>query len=343
MTTTTHEASQYGDLDNILRKIQGLLAVADDPATTPEAAVNYRNQAETMMFKYRIEAAMVGTSTEKNIFRPEPEWRTFRVAKAGSPYHKQYEMLAAIALQHVDSRCVKEYEDGWYVIQAVGYESDLRFAELIFTAAMLAFGSKLEPKVDPQLSDQQNAYALRMSGMEGVRIAQALWGKGDKALCVKARKLFRQEAALRGESTEGLVGHGTSVKTFRKDYAEAFVNELHSRLWRMRMEHAQDERGLVLASRKTNVEEALYTRYEWLRPKPAGEEVWVDPTKECQRCQRAQSGYCREHSYLRPVKVKTASYSAAGAKRGRLAARTVDLGAQQKARTGSAERTAVGG
>ena len=150
MTAQTHKASQYGDLDNILRKIQGLLAVADDSATTPEAAVNYRNQAEGMMFKYRIEAAMMGTPTEKNVFRSEPEWRTFRVAKAGSPYRIQYGMLAAIALQHVDSKAVQEYEDGWYVIQAVGYESDLRFAELIFTAAMLAFSTKLEPKVELQ-------------------------------------------------------------------------------------------------------------------------------------------------------------------------------------------------
>lgn len=341
VTEATHS---YDNLDNILGKIQGLLAMADNSATTPEAAVNYRNAAEGMMFKYRIEAAMVGTSTEKNIFRPEPVWRTFRISKAGNVYHRQYEQLAAVALAHVDARCVREYADGWYTIEAIGYDSDLRFAELIFTAAMLAFGSKLEPKVDPELSDQQNAYVLRSAGLEGNRIAKLIWGSDEKALRVKARGLFRKEAALRGEDVDGLVGRGVSVKQFRNDYADAFVQELHSRLWRMRLSHAEDERGLVLASRKTNVEEALYRRYEWLRPKAAdSENSWVSPTEDCQRCQQAQSGYCREHSYLRPsqAKVKEASYSAAGAKRGRAAARTIDLGAQQRGRAGSAERIAV--
>jgi hypothetical protein len=334
------------NLDSTLAKIQGLLAVADDPATTPEAAENYRAKAEALMFKYRIDEAMLGVRNDQgNIFRPEPVWRTFRICKAGNEFRHHYEQIAVAALGHVDARCVRDYEDGWHVIHAVGYDSDLRFAELIFTAGMLAFGTKLEPRYDPNLSDQVNAYNMRSAGWEGKRIAQAIWGSDDKALRVKARKLFRREAAERGEDVEGLTGRGVSVEQFRKDYAAGFADEFWSRLWRMRQEHAQDERGLVLADRKDKVEEALYARYPHLRPRPAGEAgTWVDPTKECQRCQAAKSGYCREHSYLRPsqARPRAASYSAAGAQRGRAAARTVDLGAQQRPRANSAERTALG-
>lgn len=334
------------NLEGTLAKIQGLLAVADDPATTPEAAENYRSKAEGLMFKYRIDEAMLGVmhGTKAHVFRPEPVWRTFRIAKYGSEFREHYENIAVAALGHVDARAVREQEDGWHVLQAVGYDSDLRFAELIFTAAMLAFGTKLEPKYNPAESDQVNAYLMRSAGWEGHRIARAIWGSDDKALRVKARNLFRKEAAARGEDVDGLTGRGVNVAQFRKDYASGFTSELWSRLWRMRQQHAEDERGLVLADRKDKVEEALYTRYEWLRPKPASAgTAWVDPTKECQRCQAAKTGYCREHSYLRPSKARPreASYSAAGAQRGRAAARTVDLGLQQAPRATSAERVAI--
>lgn len=338
--------------DNILAKVQGLLAVADDPATTPEAAENYRNKAEAMMFKYRIEEAMLGSTGKEDKYRQKPVWRTFRVCKAGNTWRKQYQQIAVSALAHVDAKAVVDTEvdnetgDYWYVLHALGYDSDLRFAELIFTAGMLAFGTKLEPKYDPNLSDQVNAYVLRSAGWEGHRIAKAIWGDDAKPLRVKARSLFRKEAEARGESVEGLTGRGVNVAQFREDYAEGFADEFWSRLWRMRQEHAQDERGLVLASRKQDVEEALYERYPHMRPKPVDPNavpVWEDPQEKCAKCKAAKSGYCREHQYLKPstARPRYASYSAAGAMRGRAAARTVDLGATHTPRAGSADRPAL--
>lgn len=339
----TEQTTEAVNLDAMLAKIQGLLAVADDDATTPEAAENYRAKAEALMFKYRIEETMLNMRQPTNPFKPKPVWKTFRVCKSGNEWREHYESIAVSALGHVDAKCVRSGDnfDGeyWYTIEAVGYETDLRFAELIFTAGMLAFGTKLEPKYNAVESDQVNAYLMRSAGWEGHRIAKAIWGSDEKPLRVKARNLYRKEAAERGEDVEGLSGRGVSVAQFRKDYADAFRHEFWSRLWRMRQEHAQDERGLVLASRKSDVDEALYERYPYLRPSPEAQTVWVDPTKECQRCQNAKSGYCREHSYLRPSQAspRSASYSAAGARRGRLAARTVDLGATHKPRTESAD------
>jgi hypothetical protein len=187
------------NLDAMLAKVQGLLAVADDPATAPQAAENYRNKAEALMFKYRIEEAMLGMTQKANPFKPVPVWRTFKVCKAGNEWRHSYEGVAVAALGHVDARCVRDYEEGWHVIHAVGYETDLRFAELIFTAGMLAFGTKLEPQYNPTETDQVNAYLMRSAGWEGHRIAKAIWGSDDKALRVKARGLFRKECVARGE------------------------------------------------------------------------------------------------------------------------------------------------
>lgn len=335
-------------LDAMLAKIQGLLAVADDKATTPEAAENYRAKAEALMFQYRIEETMLGMSQPKNPFNPKPVWKTFRIAKAGSEWREHYENICVYALGHVDSRAIRSggMEDGeyWYTIEACGYESDLRFAEVIFTAAMLAFGTKLEPVYNSAESDQVNAYLMRSAGWEGHRIAKAIWGSDEKPLRVKARNLYRKEAAERGEDIEGLSGRGVNVAQFRKDYAAAFVDEFWQRLWRMRQEHAQDERGLVLASRKDEIQEAVYERYPHLRPSTTPSQGWVDPQENCARCKAAKSGYCREHAYLKPstARPRAASYSAAGARRGRMAARTIDLGPQQKPRTDAADRRALG-
>jgi len=184
---------------------------------------------------------------------------------------------------------------------------------------------------------------MRSAGWEGHRIAMAIWGRDDKALRVKARNLYRKEAAERGEDVEGLTGRGVNVAQFREDYAAAFVHEFYSRLFRMRMEHAQDERGLVLASRKNDIDEALYERYPYLRPSAMPSQGWVDPQENCERCKRAKSGYCREHGYLRPstARPRAASYSAAGARRGRLAARTIDLGATHTPRAEKSDRQAL--
>ena len=50
----TEQTATTADLDAMLRKIRGLLAVADDDATPEAAKPAYRAKAEAMMVKFRI-------------------------------------------------------------------------------------------------------------------------------------------------------------------------------------------------------------------------------------------------------------------------------------------------
>lgn len=329
------EVSQ-SKLDAVLRKVQGLMAHADDPANTPEAQETFRNKAEALMFQYRIEettlaSAQVGQQASGGVV---PVWRTIFVSRSTNEYRRTYLYMAANAVHHVDGKFESDWaknpaDEGrvWLVLHAVGYESDLRYAELLFTVMQMGFAGKMEPRVDPAKTDAENAYVLRSAGMEGRRIAALLWGDDSKPNRVKARKLFAQHAAALGEDPSVLLGRGNNVNVFRESYADAFENEMSQRLYLMRISHG-DSGEMVLASRKTNVAEAFYTRYPHKRPgRPAAPGRSIGGRDTCQKCQAAKSGYCREHAHLKPSTARYVerAYSHAGAARGRQAARSVDL------------------
>lgn len=339
MDTVTKE-----QLDKMMGKIAALIAKADNPAATPEEAATFREAADRLMAKWRIDEMMMSAAAPAGQGLT-PDWADWLVCAYASEFSMEYRMIASAVAQHVGARIAFQGQnhmvDGewgqWFMGIVVAYPSDLRYGEMLFKSAQLAFGNELEPRVDPSLGDQVNAYRLRKAGMEGRRIAMALWGSDEKNLRPKARKLFEKEARERGEDPSVLMGQGVNVKQWRKDYAQGFANELY---YRLRMSKVESPKGteVVLAGRAEAITEAYYERFPNLRPKPVsgsiGEGSIFDDQKNCKRCQAARSGYCREHQWMKPstayIKDKT-NYAARGA--GARAAQTVDLG--QTGRIGS--------
>ena len=330
------------ELEDILRKVQALLTRADHPNTPVPEAESCRAKAEALMFKYRIEETQLDSSG--HVQGIKPEWRTIDVCSNDSEYTSFYRMMASSVAQHVGIRGVfhviqredgfKENGDAEYtmhvVMEAAGYDSDLGYAELLYTACRVAFQSKLEPKVDPSKSDEENAYIMRSAGMEGWRIAEAIYGSKEKTYCIRARKLFKKYAESIGEDPTVLLGRGNTMKDFRKQYAEGFENELYYRLANMRSSRAQSEVGLVLKGRVDAINELFYDRYPQFRPVDDGgySKTYADPREGCAKCAKAKSGYCRDHSYLKPstARPKQRRTNWAARERGADAARTVDLG-----------------
>lgn len=341
------------NLDDLLRKIHALIAVADDPATPPEAAESYRQRAEGMMHKYRIDETMMvtGNAAATGI---APVWRTVWLCRTNNEFNGTYRYMGSNAISHVQGKAVSTVasnpdDEGrsWWVLEAVGYDSDLRYADLIFTAMSLAFASKMEPKPNPALTDAENCYVLRSAGWTGGQISRALWGRDDKAARSKARRLFAQLCVEKGEDPTPLLGQGNDVSAYRTAYADGFESEMYSRLARMRMSTG-DDGALVLKSRGENVKEAFYTRYPNLRPgKPTvGREIGPTggPGGTCEKCNKAKAGYCRDHMYLKPstARYREKQYSQAGYARGVTAAQHVDLGGGGKGRVGNSTPKEIG-
>lgn len=332
------EAITGEKLEGMLRKVQALLTQADHPNTDPTEANIFRDKAEALMYRYRIDEAMLAQAQPAGL-EIKPKWGEWFVCGAASEFKFNYTAIARYVMDHVGIRGVFQQrnvivdERPAYTIVAysVGYESDLRIAEALFTSCMLAFQQKLEPRYDPSLSDQENAYNMRSAGMEGWRIAQAIFGSTEKKYRPKARALFKAEAIKRGEDPSVLLGKGNSMLAYREDFASGFAHEIYSRLSQMRMSRQDEEKGeLVLASRNERINEEFYSVYPQYRPaevKTTSTVGSVDPRTGCAKCAKAKSGYCRDHTYLKPRYVRGGRrYNYAAQDRGRQAARSVDLG-----------------
>jgi hypothetical protein len=213
-----------------------------------------------------------------------------------------------------------------WTAQGVGFEADVQYAEMLYTAARMAFGAKLEPKVDPTQSDQVNVYRLRSAGIERVRIADIMWGNTDKVFLGRVGRMYKAECANRGEEA-ALSGRGVTGAAYREAYAEEFARTFARRLVAAR----SGGNGVALGNREHTLNEAFYARFPDMRPKAAVEgDEWVDPRSLCEKCKKAKNGACREHPWGSSRGPKGRDPFSAAAERGRAsgsaAARTVDIG-----------------
>lgn len=311
-------------LAEMLRKVQALLANADSyEETNPATAANYRERAEIIMRKYRIEEEELRQTKIASGTAAKPVVMNFPFAESHSKYVTQYYWLMLQAMNHVGVKgdyhwdYVVDEETGRRthscVMTMVGFDSDVQVAQLLYTNMRLTFAEKLEPKVDRSLSDADNVYRLRSAGLERPRIGEIM-GWGSQA-AQKVTKVYIQACKERGEDPK-VVGKRLNAKTYRESYADGFVAEIRARLRRMRATAAEST-ALVLAGRNEAVEEAFYEQFPHLRPKPA-----VAGSTTCAKCRKAASGYCRDH---KPRAYKPRPFSQQGWAAGSEAARDADL------------------
>jgi hypothetical protein len=349
---------------NYASQIAALLANAEDDSQSAAAREAYRNKAEELMRKYRIEEEEA-LATEGSGVVPIMDSLDIMERNAwGNPLRVYYWQMWSVITLHCGVRTSGKYdyaEDGGAKLTAVsvGYEGDVRYAELLWTAARLVFMTRIDAKVDVNLSDAENCYYMRNSGMKRNEIAKKLWGSAsdDGAAHGKVQRLYLAECVRRDE-TPRVSGRGIQVDVYREAYARSFVSELSWRLQAASDAVDSTTGGLVLHGRKERVDEAFYKEFPNHRPMSAEEAAKLREEQEaeeaaCERCKRAKSGKCSTH---RPYEVtaaerrrferKYASPEAyAGERSGRSAAKQVHIGRQTEKTTratGSPERTALG-
>lgn len=319
--------------DKILGQVRALIAKADSTQHKGEEDL-LRAKAESLMLKYRIEEWKVHEQAIGTTSAITPVWSTMRVAEVGNEFGNYYNRIAGVVTRHAGVKCVIKYEwegDHRYVVlHACGFSSDLRYAELLLTSCVMEFGKRLEPKIEDDLTDAQNALRLRQAGWERKRITAEMFGGWNTVNEMKAKNrkvtaLIRKQAVVEGIDPNLLLGRGNMMSTYRDSYAEGFVQTIARRLTDMtRQAREMNPGALVPLSRAIEVEEAFYAQYPNMRPAEATE--WKDPTSECEKCKRAKSGYCREHSYLKPRYGRPQAFNGRAYAAGRTAAYDVNLG-----------------
>jgi hypothetical protein len=263
--------------DNMARamdKIQKLIAKADATQDQyPEEAAAFRAGAERLMRQYRLEEEQLIATDPTSI---KPVMHTMMVRSWSTDFGYEYEAMLGYIVNHtgvlIQYRAAPDGSPDGYYVDMFGYDGDLRMTEWLWSSARLVFGAHLDPQVDPNATDQVNAYNLRQSGMLRKDIAKRLWGENTSANRSRAQRLYLAECRVRNEQP-ALSGLSTDAEMYRRSYAEGFLYRLSYRLRAAR--NAADVAGgaLVFPGREDRVKEALYAAYPHRRPKPKPEGV----------------------------------------------------------------------
>lgn len=274
-------------------KIQALLANADDESLSDEARATYRAKAEELMIRYRIaeEEALATEGAEG----ATPIVRKVRVTTRNvGPIHVYYTATFTTIARHCGVRVHLTWNEG-YVAHVVGYEGDVRYAEFLWTAALLMFSTRINPRWDDALSVDENVWRMRNAGIKRRQIADAAGWDGSQASArSRVQRTYLRECARRNEPVRA-AGLGHQADTFQEAYADEFQSTLSRRLHEARDAADSVAGGIVLHGRKERVDEAFYARFPQYRPRPAADTPSPAP---CPRCAKAKRGACREHSYL---------------------------------------------
>jgi Protein of unknown function (DUF2786) len=319
------------NLDVIIDKIGKLLNKAESLGDTPEAA-SFRAKAEEWMREYRVEQEHLLADDPMAV---APVLVTMDLCPSASRFLNDYWYLMYLIADHVGIKVKHAFGRDEItrdrVLQAamVGYEGDIRYAQYLFSAARLVFAAKLEPHVDAKLSDEENVYRLRSSGLPRNRVANLLWGAsvGSDGAAAHARvgKLYKSECARRGE-TPALDGREINAKTYQAVYARQFGDTFGRRLREAR--DAADSIGgaIMLHGRSERVQEAFWDFFPEERPSDAPAVEETKPTKARKYRGPTQAQMDRAHRFYYSASAQ------AGTAAGRQAASQIEIDRASRAR-----------
>jgi hypothetical protein len=274
----------------ILERVRALLAKADGTNFSEEADA-FRAKADELMTAYAIEQWQVQQAQAKTYERPKPEVRQFnfewwgRSARSG----ELWQMFIDVSYH---CRCVvatRGYGSGGYrTIPVIGQPSDLDYFDLLFTHLMLQMGKQLEPKPDPSMSFGENAYTLRMSGMNRLRIATLMWEahlvpdtdtsaplqlrNHDGKYSPAAKKVLRalRKAGEEYAAEKGLDTTKVSPGVWQRSFALGFVRTIDRRLTHIReMQQEKSTPGAPsMAIALQDIRKQAADLYDELWPRP---------------------------------------------------------------------------
>jgi hypothetical protein len=258
--------------DDILDKVHKLIQKAEHDSTPPAEADLCRNMADAIMRKYAIDQAKLD-ETRPAAQRSLPDKIEVVLTDDGSLLQYMADLSGAVA-RHCDCK-IRHYSrygsDGWHS-NIYGFESDLRYFEILYATLRLHMLGALRPGINPAKTVAENAYILHNAGLNWFDMAKlegwvevpSLPGEtkymyknshtGERqkwAMCIgKFKQGYAEEIARRGEKWMTITPGAT--RTFRINAATGYVSRIGQRLREVREHRAQV--GNVLALRHEDVD-----------------------------------------------------------------------------------------
>jgi hypothetical protein len=318
------------ELDKVLARVRALVAKAEAPiadgasqaereATLTEQATA-RKMADALMLQYAIEE-ITAEQSGPEMYRQKPDKIEVHLAPA-SDVSGYVSILAQIVARHcrckirLNSRY--DYAEHCWTAKIYGFESDLRYYEILYTTLRLHMIGALLPKPDLTKSIRYNAYVLHNAGLNWIDIAlEHGWhqvprepGDTSKAMYVNKNTgerqpfsravtvyetAYKQECAARGEKPLRIPPGGKT--TFRTSAAQGYAYRIQQRLKEIE-EGRQTGSEIILASRVGDINDLFKEDNPDLFRPPTPEEI---STRKVQKV--------REVKYVAP-KFNDAGYRA---------------------------------
>jgi len=311
------------ELNDALEKVRKLAARTVEAGCTPEEAASAQAMADAIMLKFAIDEAMLAATAGAakaipeviSILVPNPE-------NLDGYFGSVIRRLAEHTRCQIRMYTKFDYSESQWACKVYGWQSDVRYFEVLYTQIMLHMSGVLAPKWDNNVSFDENCYLLHNAGMNWLQIAQLQGWKKDKhgwpfddprsegnnerwyrldpdtfELLEEATNWQlggrRKAAAKRwgkslGEHQHQVIAAGGTAN-YRKSAAQGYINELHKRL--RRVEEQRPPEGTIML--RTSMEELLdFFKKENPDLFKEREPVSEEP---CPRCKAAKTGYCRAH------------------------------------------------
>jgi Protein of unknown function (DUF2786) len=252
--------------DKVLERVRKLLERAEHPGTPEQEADSARQMADDLMLKYAIEQADLD-ATRPAAQRSTPEVLNLNIIRANSPVQTWMVDIAGYVASHCRSRIVFHGLNDEYTrllgknIRAtvIGYESDLRYFELLFTMVQLHFSGAVDPKVDESLSFSENCYRFHEAGITYRKMVHMLFPEVDiwtpdaeiRKLGGRCKTGYRKACRERGESPRAI----PNPDVYQKSFARAYAMRIWERL--SAMERNQSAMSTALVRRTESVAEKV--------------------------------------------------------------------------------------
>lgn len=302
------------DLDKILKRVraivtkaENLTADAEKPGVSDTDRLAYlaeadaaRTMADALMLQYQI--TEVTAERESGTIQSKPMILTVNIGP-DSEITGYFTYLMQEIAKHCRCR-VRPYTswtgDGWNA-KVYGFESDVRYFDLLYTTIRLHMLGVLLPRVDRSESLEDNAYRLHNSGYNWLQIAEMYgwrkwqWrfsgGNGTAPEGMKVpyfrtgsdgvieyqpatqvgsriKRAYHRACAVRGESVQKIAANGTI--TYRKSAADGYVAMIARRLRKMASERDSGA-ALILRSRIDDLNALFRQDNPDLFPDPAAQ------------------------------------------------------------------------
>lgn len=185
------------ELNKVLSMVRKLVERSEHPETEPAEAKACRERADALMLKYAIEEAAIN-SGRPEAQRQKPGKMVLDMCELGSPFKDQLMHLATAIAEYTRcdyvmhgfrykmSKASRDFyaerggSPGSIKLTVYGFESDLKYFELLWTVLNLHLANGLEVEYDFSKSMELNCYVMHNAGYNWLNIAYAYgWRKQD--------------------------------------------------------------------------------------------------------------------------------------------------------------------